>query len=297
MLFRAIPEGYKQISLDSPSGEPVRFGFDETYVSSLGYASSTDGVHFTRRAEPFLSPDTVSDRFGVEDPRITRIDGTYFVTYTGLSKPAYSEIPGWHIGLASTEDFVGVKKYGSIGPQVASKDTAIFPRRIGGKIWMLHRIVPDIQAIVFEDLDQLMNPSAELWQDHVNTLSDHVVMGPEAEWEAKKIGTGPTPIETDEGWLLIYHGVDQDHVYRAGLALLDLDDPRRVISRTSQPIMEPQEEYELIGDVNNVVFPQGAAVIGDTLHIYYGGADRVIGHATASMDQVLHHMRPVQQHV
>jgi predicted GH43/DUF377 family glycosyl hydrolase len=112
-------------------------------------------------------------------------------------------------------------------------------------------------------------------------------MRPEAEWESKKIGAGPTPIETDDGWLLIYHGVDDNHVYRAGLALLDLDDPSKVIARTPHPVLEPESDFERFGDVNNVVFPEGAVVLGDTLHVYYGAADRVIGHAAAPMSAVL----------
>lgn len=289
LLFRAIPGGHKRYRLATPDSEPARYGF-EPYVSSVGYASSTDGLHFIRRPTPLILPDTEIDAFGAEDARVTRIDDTFLITYTALSRAAFDPDCVWHIGLATTKDFVTVTKHGAIGPPVPSKDTAIFPRRIGGRICMLHRIVPDIQLITFDDMEQLMAPPSSLWRAHLDTLSEHVVMGPKADWESQKIGAGPTPIETDEGWLLIYHGVDDRSVYRVGLALLDLDDPRRVIARSNRPVMEPEEDYELIGDVNNVVFPQGAVVLDGTLHMYYGAADRVIGHATSKISDLVDHL-------
>lgn len=290
LLFRAIPEGYTRIPLDKPKPHGPKKGFDD-YVSYIGYAHSTDGVNFTCRETPFIAPDTAFDRFGAEDPRISKIDDQFLITYTALSHPAFGDVDGVRVGLASTKDFAEVHKHGVIGPPQFDKDAVIFPRRLDGKIVMLHRIVPDIQIIYFDDLDQLCNPPEDLWTQHMQTLDQHVIMRPEAPWEAKKIGAGPTPIETEEGWLLIYHGVDYNHVYRTGLALLDLDDPRRVIARTAEPVMEPELEFELWGDVNNVVFPEGAVVIDGTLHVYYGAADRVIGLATASLTDILDYMK------
>lgn len=295
LLFRAIPGGHRRYRLETPAHAEAAYGF-EPYISSIGYASSTDGVHFVKRSTPLISPDSPFDCFGAEDARVTRIDDTCFITYTALSRPAFAPDSVWHIGLASTTDFVTVTKHGSVGPKVPSKDTVMFPRRIGGRICMLHRIVPDIQLMTFEDLDELRNPSEASWARHVDSLPDHVVMRPQSAWEATKIGAGPTPIETPEGWLLIYHGVDANHVYRVGMALLDLDDPRRVIARTINPVMEPEESYELVGDVNNVVFPQGAVVMDGTLHLYYGAADRVIGHATAPVSDLLDHLKTGSHH-
>jgi predicted GH43/DUF377 family glycosyl hydrolase len=108
-------------------------------------------------------------------------------------------------------------------------------------------------------------------------------MRPKYEWEAKKIGAGPPPIMTEAGWLLIYHGVDANHVYRAGVALLDLEDPSKVIARSPYPILEPEEEYERIGDVPNVVFPEGTVAQDGTLYVYYGGADKCCCLATAPL--------------
>lgn len=290
LLFRAIPSGYK---ISSDARDPGQHGVSSfrNYVTSVGYACSTDAIRFDSRPEPFIKPDSDFDRFGVEDARISKIDDTFLITYTGLSQPLEGPLNGIRIVLASTTDFQSVQKHGVIGPDCSDKDAVIFPRRINGQIVMLHRIAPDIQLIRFDDLEELYNPPKEKWRKHMETLDDHVMMRPENEWEARKIGAGPTPIETSEGWLLIYHGVDVQHVYRAGLVLLDLDDPSRVIARSSQPVFSPETDFELLGDVNNVVFPQGAVVIDDVLHVYYGAADKVIGHATARLSDVLLYLK------
>jgi len=289
MLFRAIPAGYETIGVDHFVAGEADMGFDH-YISSIGYARSSDGEYFEWADRPLIEPDAPFDCYGAEDPRVTRIDDIYFVTYTALSHPAFGETDGVRIGLASTLDFTTIRKYGVIGPTIRDKDAVLFPRRIGGKIVMLHRLGADIQRVLFNDVNQLVNPPAELWEKHITSIDEHVVMRPRTGWEEKKIGAGPPPIETDFGWLLIYHGVDRHHVYRAGLALLDLDDPRRVIARTSTPVLSPEMPFELRGDVENVVFPEGAAVIDHVLHLYYGAADKVIGLARAPLNDILSHL-------
>ena len=287
MLFRALPDTYRRIPLAQPVPLGPETGF-ENYISYIGYARSTDGRVFEWNDTPFISPDAPFDRYGAEDARISKIDDTFLITYTALCHPAFEGPDGVRIGLASTKDFSVVTKHGVVGPPACDKDAVIFPRRIDGRLAMLHRIPPDVQLIYFDSLEQLFQPPASLWTEHMETIDKHVVMSPRGSgWEEKKVGAGPTPIETDEGWLLIYHGVDQHHVYRTGFALLDLDDPSRVIARTTIPVFEPETDYELLGDVNNVVFPEGAVVLDDVLYMYYGAADRVIGLATASMDDVL----------
>jgi beta-1,2-mannobiose phosphorylase / 1,2-beta-oligomannan phosphorylase len=290
LLFRAIPQGYRRYEI--ADGDPVRgpVGFDN-YVSYIGYATSTDGLRFTVAREPFLVPDSPEDRFGVEDPRISCIDDTYLITYTALASPAFGDDPIVRIALATTRDFSRVHKRGIVGPDVTDKDAVLFPRSFDGRIAMLHRIAPDIQIIFFDDFEQLYAPPTSLWKRHIEDLDTHVILRPTEPWEAKKIGAGPTPIETKEGWLLIYHGVDHDHVYRMGMALLDFDDPRRIIARTRRPVLEPSRDYECDGDVPNVVFPEGAVVIDGRLHVYYGAADRVIGHASAALSDVLDALR------
>jgi predicted GH43/DUF377 family glycosyl hydrolase len=286
LLFRAVPAGYRKIRLEhAADGEPD-VGFDN-YTSYIGYASSTDGLVFNVRPAPFIMPDSPFDRFGAEDPRISRVDGRYFVTYTALESDAFSPDAVVRVALASTTDFKRVEKHGVVGPQERDKDAVIFPATFGGRVAMLHRIVPDIQLIYFDDVEQLCRPPDGMWDRHLADLGRHVIMRPEQEWEEKKIGAGPTPIRTEAGWLLIYHGVDRHHVYRAGMALLDLDDPSRVLARTVQPVLEPEAEFERLGDVNSVVFPEGAVVMDGTLHVYYGAADRVVGHASAPLANIL----------
>ena len=115
-------------------------------------------------------------------------------------------------------------------------------------------------------------------------------MKSEQRWEARKIGAGPPPVKTEEGWLLIYHGVDENRVCRAGAALLDLEEPWKVIARTPEPILEPEEEYERVGDVPNVVFPEGAGTIGDELLVFYGGADEVCCAASVCLDELVNYL-------
>ncbi|MCK4449749.1 MAG: hypothetical protein KAX26_04070 [Anaerolineae bacterium] len=115
-------------------------------------------------------------------------------------------------------------------------------------------------------------------------------MKSEQRWEARKIGAGPPPVKTEEGWLLIYHGVDENRVCRAGAALLDLEEPWKVIARTPEPILEPEEEYERVGDVPNVVFPEGAVTIGDELLVFYGGADEVCCAASVCLDELVNYL-------
>lgn len=117
-----------------------------------------------------------------------------------------------------------------------------------------------------------------------------LLLKPEQQWEELKIGSGPPPIKTRHGWLLIYHGVDRDLIYRAGAALLDLDDPVKIIARTRKPILEPEEPYEKQGDVKNVVFPTGTCIIDDKLYVYYGGGDKVCCLAVAMLDILIQYI-------
>lgn len=289
LLARGVPAGYTKVAVDSPDPTEADFLYDN-YVSRLGLATRQSDGTFRLDAEPLLAPSSDVDRFGVEDARITRLGDRYYITYTVLSEPAHCANEGVGIGLASTTDWETVDLHGRIGPAVRDKDAALFPALIGGRVAMFHRIVPDMQIAFFEDEEQLRAPGAAFWDRHLARIDEHVVMRPEARWEEKKIGIGPPPIETPEGWLVVYHGADRDHVYRAGLALLDLDDPRRVIARTARPVLEPTYDYEIEGDVPNVVFPQGAVVEDGQLRLYYGAADTAIGEASAPLSDVLSHL-------
>lgn len=287
LAFRAIPEGYEKVTMKPASAGEPDFGY-ENYVSYIGHAESADGLDFAVSPTPLISPDCDFDRWGAEDARITTFEGTHLITYTALSEPAFGAEDGVRIGLASTDDFRSVTKHGIVGPMQRDKDAVLFPERVGNKIALLHRIHPDVQIAYFDDLDHLIHHDDRYWQQHMARLDEHVVMRPRPNsWEDKKVGAGPPPIATDDGWLLIYHGVDHHHVYRGGLALLCRDDPQRILARVPFPILEPEREYERVGDVPNVVFPEGAAVIDGMLHVYYGAADKVIGHASASLSDVM----------
>lgn len=254
---------------------------DGNGVSSLGYAKSLDGGSvYDRMAHPVLQPDSDWEKFGCEDPRITWFEGHYWVFYTAFSQR------GPRIALASTLDFRKFKKYGVVGPDRKDKDCALFPERIDGKIVILHRIEPNVQIAYFDDLETLKRPG-QYWTEYMKDLDRHVVMYREFPWESKKIGIGAPPIKTKEGWLVLYHGVDGNHVYRAGVALLDLEDPTRVIGRTRDPILEPQEEFERHGNVPNVVFPAGSVVVRGNLRVYYGAADKVTCVAEAPLKEII----------
>ncbi len=250
--------------------------------STIGYARfDRHGNLLERRPEPVIHREMDQEKKGCEDPRITYMDDRYFIFYT-----AYDNV-NCRVALASTRDFISFEKHGIVGPDVWDKDAMIFPEKINGKIIFIHRIEPNIQFAVFEDMEHLLDPGEHYWPAHLAKLDNYTVMRPLFEWETTKIGGGPPPIKTEEGWIFIYHGVDRDFVYRAGVALLDLDDPFRVVARLPYPILEPVLSYELIGDVNNVVFPEGTARFDDDLFIYYGAADKVIGWGKISVSELL----------
>ncbi len=254
---------------------------DGTKVSRLGYAraSNTAEISF-RSSEPVLEPSADWEEFGCEDPRITSLEGTFYVTYTAFSKR------GPRIALASTKDFSHFEKHGLVGPDRTDKDWVLFPERIGGRVAMLHRLQSKVQIAYFETVEELKN-SQKFWTEYLKHFRDYEVIGPKFSWEKRKIGVGPPPIRTERGWLVIYHGVSQARIYRAGAVLLDLNDPTKVVARTREPILEPEMEFEKRGVVPNVVFPDGAIILDGTLLTYYGGADKVCCVASAPIDEFL----------
>ena len=285
LLYRSVPKGYRK----NKSGN----GYLD-YVSSIGVAESANGYDFDIQEEAVISPQEDWDRYGCEDPRITKYKDKgstrYLITYTAMSKPAFSG-EGDRVAVAETSDFKTFIKHGVIIPGINDKDAVFFPERINGKIALLHRIPPDIQIVYFDDMSELGKVPDDYWRKYFQNRTDYNVLERKYSWEAEKIGAGPPPVMTGEGWLLIYHGVGNKHVYRTGVALLDLEDPSRVIARSPLPILEPEEDYEKYGDINNVVFPEGAVIRNDTLFVYYGAADRVCALATAKVDDILHFLK------
>ena len=237
-------------------------------VSRLGFAASTDGVHFSRLDRPVFEPADLTEVWGVEDPRISRMDDAYHMLYT-----AWSPL-GIQVAMASTTNFFTWQRHGIVLPGPDNKDAALFPEKVGGRYVMFHRIPPDIWLAYSDDLIH--------WGDYRR------IMQPRPDnWDSLKIGAGGPPLKTEHGWLCIYHGVSSDRVYRLGVALLDLDDPSRVVHWPREAVLEPQEAWELEGDVPNVVFTCGTAEIDGLYFVYYGGADKFIGVATANKADLL----------
>ncbi|MBC7861393.1 MAG: pesticidal protein Cry7Aa, partial [Bacteroidia bacterium] len=171
---------------------------------------------------------------------------------------------------------------------VWDKNVIFFPRRINGKLCFLHRIKPDIQIVV--GINTIEELTTEFWQNYFLHLHDSIVLSPKYDHEVSYIGSGCPPIETEHGWLLIYHGVHDSvkgYVYSACAALLDLENPQKEIARLPYPLFQPEFHWELRGEVNNVCFPTGAVVFDDTLYIYYGAADEQIAYATVSLSELL----------
>ena len=263
---------------------------DRRGISHLTAARSRDGVHDWRidaqptfSAEPEQYPEEL---WGVEDARIVRLEslGLFAVTYTAYSRA------GPLVALAMTEDFQTFERHGTImSPE--DKDAAFFPRQFGGRWALIHRPVPHT-AGAKANMWLSFSPDLRNWGDH------HVLL--EARdgtwWDAGKIGLSTQPIETAEGWLIVYHGVRETpagSLYRVGLALLDLEDPLQVLRRGDEWVVGPCAMYEVTGDIPNVVFPCGAildAASGE-LRLYYGAADSCVGLMTAQISEVLDWLR------
>lgn len=256
--------------------------------STIGYARlNVMGDILEKFNKPVIYREYEIEQRGCEDPRIVMMDKKYYIFYTGFDGKKLEQGANARVMLAETKDFNTYKKFGLIGPDFQDKDAMIFPERIGGKIAFIHRIVTNIQVALFDDIQHLIEPETGYWNHHLKNIDKFTVLYREKKWEAKKIGAGPPPIQTEAGWLLIYHGVDDSKVYRAGATLLDEKDPYKVIARFPYPILEPETEYEKYGDVNMVVFPEGLVQFDDILWVYYGAADKVIGLATGKISDII----------
>jgi predicted GH43/DUF377 family glycosyl hydrolase len=239
-------------------------------------------------SRPSFAPDPArfsEEEWGVEDPRLTWVEErqAWIIAYTAFSPS------GPMVSLAQTKDFRAFTRLGPVMPP-EDKDAAVFPRRFGGRYAMIHRPVSAGSSGAHVWLS--FSPDLRHWGDHHILL--HARRG--AWWDANKIGLSPPPLETTEGWLLLYHGVRHTAggcLYRLGLALLDLEDPRRVLRRTDEWMFAPEMPYERQGDVNGVVFPCGWILdkASGMIRIYYGGADSCLALATARLSDLLSHLR------
>ncbi len=247
----------------------------DTYVSTLGLAKSKDGYNFETFAEPVMKPEAEYERFGVEDPRITLLEGKYYITYTAVKTPVPKGDVEFHIGIASTTDFKTFERHWTIINEYRNKDGVLFPEKIDDRYVLIHRAPePHMWIAYSKDLKN--------WTDHEKFFSPI-----ENSWQDFKVGAGAPPIKTDQGWLEFYHGVDKNLHYSLGVMLLDLKEPTKIISILEDPILTPDEEYEKVGDVPNVCFTCGVVEKDSKYLVYYGAADKCIGVATIDKTKIL----------
>jgi len=295
--------------------------------STIGYCQLQDHKIIKRLDHPVLVPEYDYEKQGVEDPRIICLDGVYYLFYTVFDgRNALG-------AYATSSDLVNFTKHGIISPKISyreamemisrnenvhrryfhyarsaeqhngpdvlvwDKDLFIFPKKINNSFWLVHRIMPSIQIAIFENFSEL---TPEYWQDYFKTFERHTLFDPQYRFENHKIGGGCPPIETEAGWLFIYHGVGRIFLrkkYYAAVALLDRNNPRKVIARLPYPLFAPSSRWERKGSVENVVFPTSALINNDRLYIYYGAADTCIGLKSVALRDLINELNrfPVNQ--
>jgi len=287
--------------------------------SSIGYCRLEGPLRVVERLEkPILQPEHDYEKQGTEDPRITFLDGVYYLIYMAYDGKNVS------IAYAISKDLKKFQKKGVISPNITydqaenifracssklkeryflfesyykdkvakdvllwDKDALLFPKKINGKFALIHRILPDIQIIYFKHFKDL---TLDYWKKYLRKLSDYVVLESKYWYETRNVGGGCPPIETNKGWLLIYHAVDdmnRGKIYRAGAALLSKKDPTKVIGHLKYPLFSPEKKWEKEGVVDNVVFPTGAVIFGKRLYIYYGASDKRIAVASVNINKLL----------
>lgn len=287
-------------------------------ISSIGYCRTEGPLGIVERYDhPVIVPEFDYESHGVEDPRITKIEDTYYLTYTAFDgKNA-------RIAYATSRDLVTFQKQGLISPDITyqevdglfqrshlkdryyffsdniqmrygqdiilwDKNCILFPEKINGKFALIHRILPEMQILFFDDFAQLKDRA--FWEQYLSNLASNVVLENTEWFETRNIGAGAPPIKTESGWLLIYHAVRELNVgrtYSVGAALLDLNDPLKVVAKLKNPLFGPDLEWESGGNGLAVTFPSATSIFDNRLYIYYGAADERIGVASVELDNFL----------
>ncbi len=255
----------------------------EKYLNYVGHAISQNGIDFKRDDTYVLGPiENSQEQRGCEDPRITKIDNTYYMLYTGYG----GRYPGdFKICMVSSRDLIKWNRHGVLLDE-SNKDAALFPERFNEEYVLLHRRPPNIWVSFSKDLVN--------WDRH-KVLAE---VDQSSEWENFKIGIAGPPFKTEKGYVLIYHGVSKEETvfgerggykqYALGIMLLDKDDPTKIIYRQKEPILIPELSWEKEdGYVPNVVFSCGQIIMGNELYVYYAGADKALGVASCSMDEIM----------
>ncbi len=278
-------------------------------LSVLGYASSKDGIHIDERSddpiyiprEPFETPGgqvyaSFADHYasgggygGIEDPRITKVDGKFYMTYVAFDG---SNPPRVALTSIKTDDFLN-KRWDKwerpkliSAPGMVNKNAVIFPEKVRGKYVVFHRVFPNILIDFVDDLE---------FNDYLK--GQYIITPRKGNWDSKKIGAGAPPIKTKDGWLFIYQAVGhQDSSrYKIGAMMLDLNNPTKVLYRCNMPIISPDMHYENEGHKAGVVYPCGAVVKDNNLFVYYGGADTVTCAASANLNTFLNELKHSQE--
>lgn len=293
----------------------------ESNQSSIGYCILSNALKIEFRSrQPLLEAEFEFESKGMEDPRIVKIESMYYLSYTAFNG---TNALG---AMATSTDLITWEKIGIIVPQITykefldyisknetirnkykehieheinykstsdqsfiwDKNLILFPRKINDMFYFLHRIKPDIQIVVsvkkLEDLNKIF------WEKYFSEFDQFIVLSPKYQHESSYIGSGCPPIETEQGWILIYHGVEEVKkalIYSACVALLDLENPQKEIARLPYPLFRPEQQWELKGKVNNVCFPTGAIVEDDRLYLYYGAADERIATVSVSLNALM----------
>jgi len=300
----------------------------EGNFSSVGYCKLEGPLKIIERYnEPVFSPKESYELHGIEDPRIVKIEDTFYMTYAAFDGVnvfgAYAtskNLINWERGGVITPKFTFDEFAQLIEPtsEIISKDhflfynlfmhyrlkevmegevyvwdknLVFFPKKIKGKFALLHRFQPSIQLLYFKDSSEL---TPEFWEKYIKNLQRHIIMSPKYKHQNSHIGPGCPPIETEDGWLLIYHSAQyapQGFVYHACAALLDLENPNKVLRRLRKPLFSPTEPWEKAGYVTNIVFPTGTALFGEELYIYYGTADISVAVASVNINDLLNELK------
>jgi predicted GH43/DUF377 family glycosyl hydrolase len=264
----------------------------ELPLSTIGYAVSNDGIHFKNRRQ-FIKPENDWEQYGCEDPRVSRLNGKYFIFYTALSTFPFCA-PCIKVGVAITRDFKKIQEKHLVTP-FNSKAMSLFPEKVAGRYAVVLSVNTDlpptrIAVAYFDREEQMWSPT--YWEGWYSMLNDNII--PLERSPKDHIEAGAPPIRTKYGWLLIYSYIQNyfapPAVFGIEAALLDINNPQRIIARTDKPLLVPQEEYEKYGKVPNIVFPTGALVKEGMLHIYYGAADTTCAVATCKLESLLEDM-------
>lgn len=271
--------------------------------STFGFAYSKDGYNIDYRSEmPVMVPELPEEAHGIEDPRLCQIGDMIYIVYT-----AYAEVDGkmtTRIALARTKDFKEYERIGIIGPDFNDKDAYFFPEPINGKICLVHRVEPSIQVAYFNNIDEVLRLAKDndyrhqFWGNYFKTMHNDVMIHPSSYniWGFEKVGGGSPPLKVGDHWLFIYHEalIEEEvdgKIYKATVALLDLDDPEKVVKFSPKPLMIADKHYEVDKAKGwDIIFPQGNVIIGDTLFIYSGGADLHVTLATASLTKLMEYL-------